>query len=453
MKKPEFNDEFAKTKLREHKTFGGKTVEIMYGAKDENGNPVSPRDGVEDGHGTWSGIVVNGDDYRMFVWKHSAAEDGNVEYGTDFKEDALGQMESDVLKKWDLAKKAEKLAREGAGTEEDMKALQDEFAKLTVWDVPTEKTYTKRFEAAVAEFGPKMEAYKKNAEEKKNIVDQAKELLNSENFKNARASLNELKNKLYEVGSAGSDKDDEFRAAIREVENTLRDKQRDFYANLDANRQKAAAKKEEIIADTTKRLADVSNYKDTNVKLNALFDAWKEAGSAGHETDEKLWSDFNTLRQEFFDARSKFYEDRRAQWKQSIDAKEKLIAEAKEIGASNDYSKANTERMKELDKQWKQAGYSGKDRNDALWDEFTSAKEVFWSGKKAQFTKAVEEDVKKAEAAVEKMKKEIEDLEYKKEVAANPAMEKDAENEIYIKKSQLLDKEKTVEDLKKKIAE
>ena len=87
MNRPEFNDAFAKTKLKPHKTFGGKVVEILYGAKDAEGNPCAPKEGVEDGHGRWFGIEVNGD-YRMYSWTHSKDEGGNTEYGTDHEDHA-----------------------------------------------------------------------------------------------------------------------------------------------------------------------------------------------------------------------------------------------------------------------------------------------------------------------------------------------------------------------------
>ena len=63
MKKPEFNDQYAKTRLRAHKTFGARTVDIYYGAVDAEGNACAPREDADDGHGVWSGIEINGD-YR-----------------------------------------------------------------------------------------------------------------------------------------------------------------------------------------------------------------------------------------------------------------------------------------------------------------------------------------------------------------------------------------------------
>ncbi|MBQ9154958.1 MAG: hypothetical protein IJ130_14240 [Solobacterium sp.] len=88
--KPEFNDPFTKARTRVHNTFGGKTVEFIYGAKDADGNPAEPKDDSA-GIGRWTGIEVNGQ-YQMFTWQHSAEEGGAVEYGTEYNENALTVM-------------------------------------------------------------------------------------------------------------------------------------------------------------------------------------------------------------------------------------------------------------------------------------------------------------------------------------------------------------------------
>ena len=80
--KPEFGDDLAKTKIRPHNTFGGKVIEILYGAKDAEGHAVAPKEGTEDGHGRWFGIEADGV-YQMFVWQKPASEGGEIEYGTE----------------------------------------------------------------------------------------------------------------------------------------------------------------------------------------------------------------------------------------------------------------------------------------------------------------------------------------------------------------------------------
>lgn len=451
MNKPELNDPLAKTKIRKYKTFGGNTVEIMYGAVDADGHPVVPKEDADDGHGVWAGIEVNGD-YRMISWKHSKAEGGNTEYGTEFKDKALDVLKEHLNERTELARKVEGMLKDGNGDEAALTAVKDAWAKITTWNVPVEKEITKRYEKAMHDFEPMMGELKENLTAKNELLEQAKKLLDAQNFKNARMELDKIKDSLHEIGSAGNEKDEEIRNEIHQIEDTLREKQKSFNETINESRSQAETKKNEIIAEAKKLVSNVSNFKEANVKLNSLFDAWKAAGSAGHETDEKLWEEFNGLRKQFFDARQKFFDARDVQLKKSVEAKQKLIEEAKAIVEKNDFSKKATDMMKDFDKKWRAAGYSGQD-NDNLWDSFTKVKETFWNGKKELFTKAVQNDLVKAQKEYEDLTKEIEDLEYRLEVAPNPTMKKDIESTLYIKRNEKDDKEKEVEELKKKAAE
>lgn len=452
MNKPELNDEFAKTKIRKYKTFGGNTVEIMYGAQDENGKAVSPKEGVEDGHGTWSGIEVKGD-YRMFVWTHSKAEGGATEYGTEYKENALDIMKQQLEQKIELARKLEAMIQEGSSDETALNEIKEAWNALTVWDVPAEKDTINRYEKALASYEPKLQEIQQNITAKSEIAAQADQLLDAQNFRNARNELDKLKDSMLELGTAGREKDDEFFDHLRSIDHTLREKQKEYNEHANEIRGEAETKKKEIIAKTKDLVEHATNFKETNEKINALFDEWKVSGNAGKDTDDALWEEFSGLRRQFFDARAKYFDERNQQFKKSAETKQKLIEEVKEIASKKDYGRNATQRMKQCDIEWRKAGFSGQDQNDALWDTFTKAKEEFWSAKKEIFTNAVEADLAKAQTELEKISKEIEDLEYRLTVVPNPAMQKDVEDMLYVKKDEKTDKENEIADLKKKASE
>ena len=454
MKKPEFNDTFAKTKLKPHKTFGGKVVEILYGAKDAEGNPCAPREGVDDGHGRWYGIEVNGD-YRMFSWTHSKDEGGNTEYGTDCEDHALEDMEAEILKKRDLARNAEILAREYSGedAEEKMEALKKEWASLKVWDTPVEKEYQARFDKALGEFEPRQEEIKQNKASKEAIVAKAEELKNAENFRDARNTLAGLKDELYAVGSAGAEADQALRAALNKIDRELRDKQREYNATRDERMAAAKEKKEAIIAEAKQVTANVKNWKNAGDKLSELFNEWKAAGNSGKDVDDALWEQFSTIRKEFNTARNAFFAERASKWEESVSTKEKLIAEAKEISDKKDYGRETTNRMKELDKEWRAAGYSGKEKNDALWDEFNKAKEVFWDAKKSESLKRIQNIVDRKKAELSDLKKKIEDLEFQIEIAPNPDMKEDWERELQMREREANRLESSIEEDEAKLSD
>ena len=155
----------------------------------------------------------------------------------------------------------------------------------------------------------------------------------------------------------------------------------------------------------------MTNFKNTTEVMNGLMDEWKKVKSAGHEVDEELWKQFSGARQEFFAKRKEFFAKRDAERKAVIDKKRALIEEAKEIGEKKDYSKEATDRMKQLDVEWREAGYSGKDTNDKLWAEFKAAKDVFWNGKHEDSQERFKEIIAKKQDLIDRKKEEINQME------------------------------------------
>lgn len=454
MNRPELNDTFAKTKLKPHKTFGGKVVEILYGAKDAEGNACAPKEGVDDGHGRWYGIEVNGE-YRMFSWTHSKDEGGNTEYGTDHADHALEDMEAEILQKREIARNAEILAREytGEDAEEKMNALKQEWEKLTNWNTPVEKEYQLRLDKALGEFEPRQQQIKQMRADKEAIVAKAEELRNAENFRDARNTLNTLRDELYAIGSVGSEFDSALRSKMNKIERELREKQKEYNASRDERLANAKAKKEQLIQDAKKLTNDVKNWKDAGDKLADMFEEWKNAGNAGRDVDDALWAEFSSIRKAFNKARNAFFQERTTKWNESIEAKQKLIEEAKAISSKEDYGREATERMKELDKEWRASGYSGKEKNNALWDEFNEAKEVFWAAKKSKAMKKIQDIVDRKKKEEADLKKKIEDLEFRIEIAPNPAMKEDSERELRLRQNELEKLQVSIEEDEKRMTE
>ncbi len=445
----EIVDDYARTKVKVHNTFGGKVIETLYGAVNEEGKPVVARENAEDGHGRWYGIEVNGKT-RMFSWTHSKAEGGETEYGTEYGDEALSVMESQILTKRDLCREAEAIED---NAEEKVAELREKWNALQDWDTPREAEYKVRFEKAVTANEAALAEAKKNFDLKKAVADKAEELRNAVNFKNARETLNTLREELGNIESAGEKADAAFRKQFRDIENEIREKQKAWFSQQDERRAAAKETKEKLIESAKTLTANVTNWKDAGNKLNDIFEQWRAAGSAGKDNDDQLWAEFSELRNKFFESRNEFFANQRAAWEKSAELKNALIEEAKKISGLNNYSKANTDRMKELDQEWKAAGYSGKDSNDKLFNAFKEAKEVFWSGKKAQAATRMQKTLETKEAEAENLRKTLEDLDYRLTIAPNQTMKDDIQKTMYVKKGNLEELEKEIADLKERMPE
>ncbi len=450
--KPEFNDAFATTKYTRHNKFDGRVVEILYGAKDAEGNPCTPVKDAQDGHGRWYGIETEGV-YQMFSWQKPASEGGAIEYGTTYGDNALETMETQLDQKRELVREAEILAdtSESADSKTRLEEIRSQLTAMPDWHTPKDREYLERLEKAEKKYEERISVLKVVQEDKEKIVQQAEALRNEPSFKTAKSELRRLKGQLADADSAGEKTDEALWQRFHAVEDEIKAKEDEYFANLDQHRAEAKSAKEQIIEETKTLTANVANWKEAGEKLNKEFDKWKAAGSAGHDMDEELWGQFNALRQKFYEGRQKFFDERNAKWAASIEAKENLIKEANAIAAEGNFDKAHTDRMKQLDQEWRKAGFSGKEKNDILWEEYNKAKDIFWGGKREQARKRTEEQLEASTEKLDAAKKQLADLEYRKTLDTTPALQEGIERNIYMKQNIIQDLEKEVSELQNRL--
>lgn len=164
--------------------------------------------------------------------------------------------------------------------------------------------------------------------------------------------------------------------------------------------------KKEII-ELAKSLLLENNIQKASKDLDNYNYAFKNAGKCSNEQDEALWQEFKSIKDEFFKKRKSYYETLNKQNEEKNKAKENIIARAKELLVIKNIKDANKQ-MDELMEEWKKIGYSGKDRNEALWEEFLAVRKEFQLKKKEKYeelTKVFEERAKKKEEMIVEMKK------------------------------------------------
>ena len=71
----------------------------------------------------------------------------------------------------------------------------------------------------------------------------------------------------------------------------------------------------------------------------------------------------------------------------------------------------STERMKELDREWKNIGFTGKSNEEQLWRLFQEAKDSFWSGKRSYSEQRQQEWRRKLYDAIGRKREQISNLE------------------------------------------
>lgn len=235
---------------------------------------------------------------------------------------------------------------------------------------------------------------------KESLIERAKELSDSTEWRKTAELQRELMDEWRKAGYAGKEVNDklweDFRAARQE-----------FFSRREVE---VVAIKKQIIQEAQAATENITNWVATSSTLDALMDRWKAAGNSGSDSDNELWEAFNGIRRDFRNRRKADLDKRRATAQANADAKRAIVDEAKQIAASEEYTREHSDRMRQLDKDYKAIGFAGKPANDTLWAEFSEAKNSYWTANSAHLDERRKRRTERLQEVVERKADQIEHL-------------------------------------------
>ena len=135
------------------------------------------------------------------------------------------------------------------------------------------------------------------------------------------------------------------------------------FSELDKERAGARTAKEKL-CERAEELSASTDWAPTAAKFRGLLDEWKAAGRAAKDVDETLWQRFKKAQDTFFAARNAVSAERDAEFAANTEAKERLLAEAERIDASN--PKAAQAALRAITDKWDDTGKASRERGPEL---------------------------------------------------------------------------------------
>ncbi len=149
-------------------------------------------------------------------------------------------------------------------------------------------------------------------------------------------------------------------------------------------RDEAVARKEALIAEAEALADETTRWKHAGDRFAEMLDEWKAVKGIDRKTDDALWKRFSKAKETFARRRgAHFAELDRARSAARV-RKEELVAEAESLTGSTDWG-ATAGRYKELMAEWKAAGRTSKEADDALWARFRGAQDTFFAARSSTF--------------------------------------------------------------------
>ncbi len=291
----------------------------------------------------------------------------------------------DISKKEEILKEAKEIPADADYKDvmPTISALQKKWRRIGEGESAYEESLRKQFDEVLDVFYAKQkEALKDVVTAKEELIKKAEALVDSKDLNKATNEINALFDEWKKLGYTDKKTDDELWAKFNTARQSFYDNRHELREQMAAKMQDAVKVKEELITKA-EELADSTSWKKTTEAMDALMEEWKAAGYAGKEHNDELWDKFRAARKKFYDARSDFYAKQNAEFAEKVKSKQELIEKAKAIVEQNAYSRENSDKLKELSAAWKEVGFSGRDKEEKLWNEFKGTLDTYYAGLKA----------------------------------------------------------------------
>lgn len=371
-------------------------------------------------------------------------------------------FDEDIKRRQELIEEAKKIPTDAAWNDvfRQISDLKKKWKRIQYWESDYEDQLAEEFDSYIDVFYQKRkEGYESNKAIKQELIDRANAILKSDNLNQASEEMNELMAQWKASGSAGKEIDDELWEAFNAARQKFFDKKHEYWENLQSKFDNAKQVKKELIEEA-KAIADSEDFAKTSAKFRELMDKWKAVGSAGKQHENKLWDEFNEVRQKFYDRRNAYYEELHGKQDENYNAKKALSDQAKAIADKKEYTRENTAAMKKLGVDWKTIGNCGKDKEDEIWKEFRSIMDAYFDGlkewneqKHQQWRQKMIDARNRKQDMIQNQKRQIKRLQNDIVGLIGERAIKETEEEIAEKEEFIKELEADLEDIEKTLAE
>ena len=307
------------------------------------------------------------------------------------------EKQENLQKKLDIIEKIKAMVtspEEANKSYKEFKALQEEWREIK--NVPAERANElwRNYQLYVEQFYDLLKLnseareydFKKNLEMKTKLCEAAEKLAEEADVISAFHQLQKLHQEYRETGPVSKELREEIWNRFKAASTVINKRFQQHFEGLRAKEEENLAKKtvlcekvEAIVAEENKGSADWERHTKQIIDLQA---EWKTIGFAPQKMNVKIFERFRAACDDFFGRKAEFFKDLKEQFKVNADKKRALIEKAKALQDSTDW-KSTSDKLINLQKEWKTIGMVPKRIGDQLWDEFLGACNKFFEARNA----------------------------------------------------------------------
>ena len=247
--------------------------------------------------------------------------------------------------------------------------------------------------------------FRKNFELKTAICEQAEKLAERNDIVPAFRELQQLHEDWANIGPVAKDQREELWNRFKAASTVINKKHQQYFASLHEQENNNLQLKQNLIEElkTIDFMSFTTNkqWDDATNLVSEIQAKWRTIGFAPKKFNQQIYDEYRKVCDSFFNAKNEFYKQLKDTLSQNLQKKRALLKKAEELKDSQEW-KETTDKLIEIQKQWKETGAVARKYSDEIWKQFTAACDYFFEQKKAAF-----KDIRSEEKDNLEKKKEI----------------------------------------------
>ncbi len=231
--------------------------------------------------------------------------------------------------------------------------------------------------------------FRRNLKKKEELCVAAEALLTREDFHPAFEELQGL-HRIWkeEVGPVAKDFREEIWNRFQAATRTMHSKKQAFYeaqkAQMEIHYQERLALVEKVKSIDINQLDNHKAWQEKIQEINNLREEWKSIGHLNKAQSQESWNLFIDAIKEFNHHKNEFYKKIKARQKDALNIKQAILEKAEKLKESDDW-KGTAEKLKNLQKEWKNSPKPYSKDADIIWGKFRTACNHFFDRRSEHF--------------------------------------------------------------------
>ena len=242
-------------------------------------------------------------------------------------------------------------------------------------------------------------AKEKAMEKRKQLVEEAKKLIDSKQWKNTTQRFKDIVEEWKKLPHGSKSDEQALWKRFSTARSSFDKARRQYFSTLESTRKEATKIKSEIV-EQAKKISDSKDWNDTANKFRNLMSKWKSAPILERKEEQKLWKEFKIAQDAFFAARTAALSVLDEEHKKNLALKEELAKKAEALLPITDFKSAKSA-IRPIQDEWSKIGHVPRNEKNKIESRLKAVEDAIKSAERKELDRTDPAKSARAQSTVE----------------------------------------------------